>query len=336
MRYLSILVLLFLVYSCNQSDDSANAYGDLLDQQPYKPLTDSIKRTPKRDDLYFRRAVLLNKNNQKQPALTDFQAAWSLNQEETYAVGISNLLVEKNKDSAAIFLGKAINTLPNSIYLKLTLAKTYGELNRIDDALATCQVILRIDPDQLNTLMYQADLQEQKDDLKGMVATLEKAHSLQPANADINRKLAYQYAELKEPRALALADTLITLDSLKKSPDPYYIKGTFYGNTKQQAQAINYFNQAITRDYNFLNAHLEKGKILFEQGNYQPAMETFSLINRIKPAFPDGWYWLGRCQEKTGKNTDALDNYDRAFALDKTFTEAKDAAAALTKTLNLQ
>src|ERR1043166_7590609 len=77
---LAALLSIIIFFSCNNKEESP--FGNLLYQQPYAPLTDSIKKEPKRDELYFRRAVLLNKNNFPEPALADFQKAWSLQKNE--------------------------------------------------------------------------------------------------------------------------------------------------------------------------------------------------------------------------------------------------------------
>src|SRR5689334_2997863 len=55
---LAPLLSIIIFLACNDKEDSP--FGDLLYQQPYSSLTDSIKKEPKRDELYFRRAVLLN------------------------------------------------------------------------------------------------------------------------------------------------------------------------------------------------------------------------------------------------------------------------------------
>jgi tetratricopeptide (TPR) repeat protein len=55
-------------------------------------------------------------------------------------------------------------------------------------------------------------------------------------------------------------------------------------------------------------------------------MKTFALANTISPSFADAWYWIGRCQEFLGQKEEAKLNYERAYGLDKTFTEAKEAA----------
>jgi tetratricopeptide (TPR) repeat protein len=133
----SLTAMIFLISCHDKNNDSA--FDDILSQQPYAPLTDSIKKEPKRDDLFFRRAVLLNQNNLPEPALADFQQAWSIRKEEKYAFAISTLLLDKKPDSAIIFLNKALKELPNSLLLKLTLARGYDAQNRTDEALGYMQ-----------------------------------------------------------------------------------------------------------------------------------------------------------------------------------------------------
>src|SRR6266404_5507913 len=96
-------IIMILLMSCHDKNDKS-PFDDILGQQPYAQLTDSIKKEPKRDGLFFRRAVLLNENNLPEPALADFQKAWSLKKDEKYALGISTILMDKKPDSAIVFL----------------------------------------------------------------------------------------------------------------------------------------------------------------------------------------------------------------------------------------
>jgi hypothetical protein len=91
-----------ILLSCNYPDPSP--YADIVSKPPFAELTDSIRDQPGDDELYFRRAVLLNKNNYPEPALADFKKAWSLRKQEKHAFGITNLLLEKKPDSAIIFM----------------------------------------------------------------------------------------------------------------------------------------------------------------------------------------------------------------------------------------
>ena len=83
-------IFILSVFTACHNDDTHSPYSEILSQAPYASLTDSIKQQPKNDELYFRRAVLLNKNNLPEPALADFQKAWSLSKLEKYAFGVAN------------------------------------------------------------------------------------------------------------------------------------------------------------------------------------------------------------------------------------------------------
>jgi tetratricopeptide (TPR) repeat protein len=324
-RILLLIVGFYLLTGCNNNEDSS-PYAEILAQPPYLVLTDSIKKEPKRDDLYFRRAVLLNKNNFPEPALADFKKAWSIQNNESYAIAISNILVEKKPDEAVEFLKEALNVLPKSLFLRLTLARAYNEAGKTDDALAICNAILSEQPDQVNALMLQTDLYQKKGDSTAVLKNLEKSYSLAPENLGIALKLAYQYAEIRNPKVIALTDMLIARDSLKLHADPYYVKGLYYSNTGEKEKAIQWFNETIKRDYNYLNAYIEKGKVFLDQKKVTDAYKTFGLANTIDPAFADSWFWMAKCQELMDLKEEAKLNYEKAYSLDKSFTEAKEAA----------
>jgi len=324
-----ILILSFLLLGCNSNEQTSSPFANILSQPPFASLTDSIRKEPGRDDLYFRRAVLLNKNNLPEPALADFKKAWSIAPAETYAVGVSNILLEKKPDSAILFLRKAIEEIPNSIFLQLSLARAYDTQGKTDEALAACNNLLENEPGQVNALMLKSDLLLKKKDTTGAIAAMEKAYSAVPSNREISNKLAYQYAESKNSKALAIADSLISKDSLKFFAEPYYVKGMYYSNMNDQAKAIQQFDATIKQDHRFLNAYIEKGKILLDQKKTTAALKTFELANTITPSFPDAWYWMGRCLEILGEKDEAKLNYEKAYSLDKTFTEAKEAAEAV-------
>ncbi len=62
---------------------------------------------------------------------------------------------------------------------------------------------------------------------------------------------------------------------------------------------------------------------------YTEALKTFQLANTISATFPDAYFWMGRCQEAIGQKEEAKLNYQRAYGLDNSFTEAKEAADRL-------
>jgi tetratricopeptide (TPR) repeat protein len=212
------------------------------------------------------------------------------------------------------------------LFLQIRLAPSYDALNKTDEALKVCNAMLEKEPSQVNALLLKADLLEKKGDTANMISSLEKAYSIIPFNREISNKLAYQYAETKNVKALQIADSLISKDSLNMFAGPYYVKGMYYSNTNDKSKAIQLFNEAIKREHHLLEAYIEKGKILLDQKKTNDALKTFQLANTITPSFPDAWYWIGRCQEILGYKAEAKQNYEKAYELDNTFTEAKEAA----------
>lgn len=321
------LIIPWLAFvGCNNNDEESSPYDNVLVQPPYSTLTDSIKDNRKNADLYYRRALLLKKNNLPEPALADFQKAWSLKDNEEYAANISALLVENKPDSAIAFITGALKKIPLSIFLKLDLARAYNRLDKKEEALTICNEIIKQAPGQIDALMMKSDLLEEKKDTAGSVAALETAYSFAPFDQELNYSLAYKYAESKNQKVLALCDSLLKRNSLKPPAEPYYFKGIYYSNINQHEKAIDLFNLAIQHDFNFHNAYIEKGKILYDQKKIKDALKVFTLVSTISPSFADAYYWIAKCQQSSGQYTEAKENYQRAYGLDKSLTEAKDSA----------
>src|ERR1041385_5850761 len=121
--FIQFVCISFALASCNNLNDSS-PYKELLSRPPYANLTDSIHQNSADPDLYYRRGMLLYKNNNNPPALADLNTAWSLTKKEEYAVGISNILLDK-PDSAISFLQDALKMLPQSIPLHINLIQAY-------------------------------------------------------------------------------------------------------------------------------------------------------------------------------------------------------------------
>lgn len=324
-RLTLFIVVISLMIGCSNNEESS-AFGEILSRAPYSSLTDSIKKSPRNDELYFRRAILLNKNDLQEPALADFRQAWTLKKDERYAVGISNILLDKKPDSAAHFASEALKALPESILLRLSLARSSDAMNKTDEALKIAEDILQINPEQVDILIMKSDLLEKKGQSQAAIAILEKAYGLTPYDVELNYNLAYKYAENKNPKVIKLADSLAQKDSLKIHAEPYYYKGLYYSNINDKSRAISMFDEAIKHDYHFKNAYIEKGRVLYDQEKYAEAYTVFNLVMTLSPSFPDAYYWMAKCQEAQGDKASAKTNYERAYGLDKTFTEAKEAA----------
>jgi tetratricopeptide (TPR) repeat protein len=139
-------------------------------------------------------------------------------------------------------------------------------------------------------------------------------------------QLANLYAETKNPRTISFCDSMNKNDEGKRDPNPDYLKGVYYYNIDDYAKALELFNSCIKKDYTFLDAYMEKGRILYKQSKFKEAMEVYDMAIKISNSFADAHFWKGKCQEALGQKDDARISYQRAYAFDKTLTEAKEAA----------
>ncbi|MFN2457087.1 MAG: tetratricopeptide repeat protein [Chitinophagaceae bacterium] len=313
-----------LLFACGNNETS-----DVLSQSPFDKLTDSIRHAPKNADLYYRRGILLYRNNYIPHAQQDVQKAWTLSPKEEYALSLTNLLERKNTDSAIAFLQEAQKRIPASVAIQVNLAKYYQEKNKLQEALSICKKIIAEHPNQLDALILKSEILKSLNQDQEALSTLEEAYSYAPFDVALTYNLAFEYAEAKNPKVLKLCDSLIRRDISKTHAEPYYFKGLYYSNTNNEFEALRFFDEAIRRDYNFLDAYMEKGQILYNQKKYADALKTFQLVVTITTTYADGYYWIAKTQQAMGNKQDAKLNYQRAYGLDKSLIEAKQAAESL-------
>lgn len=320
---------LILINSCTDNSSTGSPFADILSRPPYNHITDSIRQFPGDEELYFRRAVLLNSNNLPEPALADFKEAWKLKKTEKSGFGAGSILLESSPAGAIVFLEEAIQALPESVILNITLARAYDAQKKPAEALAICDKLLGKNPEQVDLLKMKADLLAKQGKIQEAMGILEKAYTLTPYDVELNYILALKYAESKNPRVLQLCDSLIRADSSGTHPEPYYYKGIYFATLRDKAAAIRNFDEAVKHDYYFLDGYIEKGILLYEFGQYKEALAVFNLSLTISPKYADNYYWIAKCQQAMGQREEAKLNYQRAYGLDKEFRAAKDSADKL-------
>lgn len=217
----------------------------------------------------------------------------------------------------------------DSLSVQIGQAKSFQEAGQYDKALAIADQMLEQYPGQLDAIGIKVDILKEQGKEKESLLLLEKAYSLQPRDKETVYNLAYAYAEAENPNALSLTDTLIKYDKTETVARAWYIKATYYNNTGNEKQALRFYDSSNLADYNFLDTYLDKGKLLLKQKKYEQALRTFATGQKFSPGTADFYFWVGKTQEAMNQKADAKMNYERAYALDKSFTKAKEAAERL-------
>ena len=139
-------------------------------------------------------------------------------------------------------------------------------------------------------------------------------------------RLTNLYAQTKNPKTLSSCEAMKKNDKSGKDPNPDYLEGIYYSNTGDFEKALIQFDKCVLKDYNFLDAHMEKGRVLYKQKKINEALKAFELTLTLSNAYADAFFWKAKCLEALGQMQEAKLNYQRAYGLDKSLIEAKEAA----------
>jgi len=230
----------------------------------------------------------------------------------------------------------SIKKYPNDTLLKYNLVLTLQEAGRYKEAVNVLDSMNLTWGDSANMKVYfnslfkRAELLVLAGDTANAIKTLE-FFVIPGELTEAGLQLANLYAETKNPKAISICDSMIRNDESRRDPNPDYLKGVYYYNIGDNENAVKQFNSCIKKDYTFLDAYMEKGRIFYQQSKYKEAIEVYDLAIKVSNSFADAHLWKGKCHEALGQKEDAKISYQRAYAFDKTLTEAKEAADRINK-----
>ena len=225
----------------------------------------------------------------------------------------------------------SIKKHPNDTMLRYNLVLTLQDAGRYKEAVNVLDSMNLTWGDSANMKVYfnslykRAELLALAGDTANAIKTLE-FFVIPGEMTEAGFQLANLYAESKNPKAIAICDSMNKNDESKRDPNPDYLKGVYYYNIGDTENALKQFNSCIKKDYTFLDAYMEKGRIFYNQSKYKEAIEVYDLAIKVSNSFADAHLWKGKCQEALGQKEAARISYQRAYAFDKTLTEAKEAA----------
>ena len=231
--------------------------------------------------------------------------------------------------NAPINTQSAEEKIMDSISAEIVKARNLQEKRQFNEALEITNAMIQKYPGQLDALNIKAEILKEQGKTEEALKLIERAYAIQPKDKETAYNLAYEYADAKKSKALSLTDTLIKYDKTETVARAWYIKATYYNNIGNEKEALRYYDSSNIADYNFLDAYLDKGQLLFKQKKYEAALKTFALGQKVGPGEAPFYFWVGKTQETMGNKQDAKANYERAYALDKSLIEAKQAADRL-------
>ncbi len=330
LKFMLPLAIMTIFLSCGQGDkDAGKSNSTIPDLPQLSGITDSINRFPDNPELRLRRAFMLSQMNKHEAATQDYKKAWELTGDEYVALDLaSNLMLSQKLPEAVNVLEEGIEKFPENSEFNRRLAEINVQQGNVSDAITEYDKMIATDSSNFEAWYDKGMLLARMKDTANAIIALERSFAIMPINYS-GMALANLYIARQNPRVLEICDIILSHDSAKIQTEPVFMKGVYYTDMKQYDSAMMQFDECIRRDWKMTDAYIEKGIIMYERKEYDEALKIFNMTVTVSNTDADGYYWLGRCYEATGKIEDAIANYERAVALDRTFTEARTALKRL-------
>ena len=145
-------------------------------------------------------------------------------------------------------LENAIKKYPDSLMLVQNLIELYRDEGSYDSALALTDRQIKIDSNNAYLWNMKATLHFENEDTTAAIRSLEHAIEIYPL-PEYLIALGTVYAEIKNPKSLAIANELLINNKEKSGKDAMFIKGLYYSYSNEKKKAINYFDSSLSMDF---------------------------------------------------------------------------------------
>lgn len=229
-------------------------------------------------------------------------------------------------------LYEAIQQHPDSIRLFDHLIDTLTVRGNITEAIAWCDTLIQRSDSNFMYWTVKGDIYQHANRYDSAAVAYNTYLQRFPDDEQTLIELLNAMAKSGHPNTLNLSTQL-----QQRIPTPEmkakmaFIRGVYYNTIKNYKAARHSLDSTLILNYNFSEAHMEKGYSYFDEGQYAEAYKIFSLVTELNNHYADAYYWMGKCDEQMGKKTDALAHYEKAWILDGSIAEAQQAIDRLKK-----
>lgn len=230
---------------------------------------------------------------------------------------------------AAQALSKEVELYPDSISLRVLLVNALDSAGALPLALAQMDSLIKRDSANFGIWYHKAQLSEKAKDTAMALYCYQKAASIYPA-PDALLSMANLLAEQKKAAAILLCDQV---ESLRMGREylahASFIKGVYYARTGDLVKAFASFDRCIGNNYQYMEAYMEKGFLLYDTKQPDKAISIFEKALEVRPTYADASYWLAKCYELKGEKEKAITEYQKTLVLDPSIKEAGEALKRL-------
>jgi tetratricopeptide (TPR) repeat protein len=192
--------------------------------------------------------------------------------------------------------------------------------------------ILKVLPDQFDTLQLLAELKLQRGKPGEAFRHMTAAVAARPQSADAHIHLGHVLRALKrDADALASYDTAVRLDPA--NPDALGNRGDVLLSLGRPAEALACFERILAMSPRHHEARANRGAALAALGRYDEALADFDAVLPVAPN-PVIAYNRGLALANLGRAAEAVEAYDRVLAMVPNHAEALSSRGVALQALN--
>ena len=196
---------------------------------------------------------------------------------------------------------------PNNPELYNKRAKIYLGLEQLEEALADCKLVLKLDSTEAAYYLTLIDVYFAQNNTRLAKETLLKVEKKFPENTETLLKLAELYYLVRQyQNAITYVNKALKIDeSLAKG---YYLKGSIYRESGDTSLAISSLETAIEQDNRFEDAFYDLGVVYAARKN-PLALQYYTNTLRINPDNQNALYARARYYQSSGETEKAIIEY---------------------------
>ncbi len=287
---------------------------------PTKEETDKLlAATPTNSGDYFERGTALALADRHPEAVIEFDKALALNPKSIASLENRGFSKMRSNDLAGARLDfEAASALGSKLpLLSLIKASEAASGKNYDQALVHVDDALKVQPDQLQALLFRAEINRLKRDFPAALADSQRATAFFPTSGHPYQFRINMY-QRQGKRAEAVREAEAMMKLTLADPYPYVVAALTFSANDRKADAVRAFDKAI--------ATRPEGYVYINRGQARPVTDIAGRLAdfregvRLDPTNPT---LIGILADELGKTGDwkaAIEQYDKAIAAEPTYT----------------
>lgn len=324
-----ILPLLMLMVACGDDTEQVED-NPLFKREPaLNKVTEEIKKNPENAQLYFERAVLLDRLEIDSLAIKDYKKAISLDSTRAeYYSAIGDMLFEhKDLDGSVLWLERALRVNPDDKTAHLKLAKMFLYIEEYNKALTEINTVLRQDVYHPEGYYLKGMVYKSLSDTNKAISNFMTALQVQPDHRDAMIQLGIMHGMKGDPIALKYYDNAYALDTMDVFP--LYGRGVYYQDRGDYEMAKREYINAILKDRNYTSTYYNLGYIYMQQDSLDKAFRQYDILTKLDPTDAEAYFNRGLAYEAMGKKAEAIIDYKQALVFDPNYKDPQEGLKRL-------